>query len=115
MNELMKKIIKIADEEKMEVISVSPTGKDEEIFKVFLSIIKTVNSRSDIKPDFIYLVWSESGVLLIPLIDGKLCENFKAKIDSEVLNIVCDMNPEKKEEKIQVIIIKKADRISYLL
>lgn len=99
MNELMKKIIKIADEEKMEVISVSPTGKDEEIFKVFLSIIKTVNNGSDIKPDFIYLVWSESGVLLIPLIDGKLCENFKAKIDSEVLNIVCDMKPEKKGRK----------------
>lgn len=99
MNELMKKIIKIADKEKMEVISVSPTSKDEAIFKVFLSIIKIIDNGSDIKPDFIYLVWSESGILLIPLINGKFYENIKAKIDSEVLNIVCDINSEKKDRK----------------
>lgn len=107
MNKLIKELVEIADKESIEVISIKPLFKEEPNFKVFLRLLKEVNETDHIKTDYIYIIWSDLGdLLLVPILNEKIQEDISIKINSMVLDILLDksftLGFEEEEREIEI-------------
>lgn len=101
MNKLIKQIIKIADEEKIEIVSLSPIYKEMKEMDLFLPLFRGASGNCNLEIDVVYLVFNEEGDnILIPVFKDKILEELIIKIDPKDISAMLEIckNLEENEE-----------------
>lgn len=100
MNKILKQILKIADKEKIEIMSINPIFKDMEQIEVFLHLFRVLSDDYSLDLDSIYITFIEDGVnVLFPVIDDKVIEDLVLKIDPSKINEMLEQYYEMEEKK----------------
>ena len=91
MNKILKQILKIADKEKIEIISINPIFKEMEQMEVFFHFFKSISDDYSLELDSVYITFIEDGVnVLFPVIDDKVIEDLVLKIDPNKINQILE-------------------------
>lgn len=104
MNKTMKQIIKIADKEKIEIVSITPIFKDMAEMEIFLTLFRESSNNYDLEIDIVYLVFDENGNnILIPLFEGEILEDLILKVDPKNISYMLEMyNKLEDDEEIEI-------------
>lgn len=101
MNKIIKQIIKIADEEKIEIVSLSPIFKEMKAMTLFLPLFRGASGNCNLEIDVVYLVFNEEGDnILIPVFKDEIMKELIIKVNPDQVSYmleVCD-NLEESEE-----------------
>lgn len=105
MNKILKQILKIADKEKIEIISINPICKKMKEMEVFFHLFRSISDDYSLELDSVYITFIEDGVnVLFPVIDDKVIEDLVLKIDpskiNEMLEQYYEMEDKKENEEI---------------
>ena len=102
MNKLIKQIIKIADEEKIEIVSLSPIYKEMKAMTLFLQLFRDTFNNQNLEIDVVYLVFNEEGDnVLVPVFKKEIMKELIIKVNPDQVSYmleVCD-NLEESEER----------------
>lgn len=100
MNKLLKQIIKIADKEKIEIMSIRPIFKEMKEIEVFCHLFRSISDDYSLELDSVYITFIEDGVnVLFPVIDDKVIEDLVLKIDPSKINEMLEQYYEMEEKK----------------
>ena len=104
-NKIFKQIIKIADKEKIEIMSIRPIFKEMGQMEVFTHLFRALSDNYSLDLDMVYITFIEDGVnVLFPIIDDKVIEDLVLKIDpskiNEMLEQYYEMEDKKENEEI---------------
>lgn len=101
MNKIIKQIIKIADEEKIEIVSLSPIYKEMKAMTLFLNLFRESFHNQNLEIDVVYLVFNKEGNnILVPVFKNKIMKELIIKVNPDQVSYmleVCD-NLEESEE-----------------
>ena len=101
MNKIIKQIIKIADEEKIEIGSLSPIFKEMKAMTLFLNLFRESFHNQNLEIDVVYLVFNEDGDnILVPVFKDEIMKELIIKVNPDQVSYmleVCD-NLEESEE-----------------
>lgn len=101
MNKLIKQIIKIADEEKIEIVSLSPIYKEMKAMILFLQLFRDTFNNQNLEIDVVYLLFNEEGDnILVPVFKNEIMKELIIKVNPDQVSYmleVCD-NLEESEE-----------------
>ena len=104
-NKILKQILKIADKEKIEIMSIRPIFKEMKEMEVFFHLFRSISDDYSLELDSVYITFIEDGVnALFPVIDDKVIEDLALKIDpskiNEMLEQYYEMEDKKENEEI---------------
>lgn len=100
MNKLLKQILKIADKEKIEIMSIRPIFKEMKEIEVFTHLFRALSDNYSLDLDMVYITFIEDGVnVLFPVIDGKIMEDLVLKIDPNKINQMLEQYYEMEEKE----------------
>lgn len=101
MNKIIKQIIKIADEEKIEIVSLSPIFKEMKAMTLFFNLFRESFHNQNLEIDVVYLVFNEDGDnILVPVFKDEIMKELIIKVNPDQVSYmleVCD-NLEESEE-----------------
>lgn len=101
MNKIIKQIIKIADEKKIEIVSLSPIFKEMKAMTLFLNLFRESFHNQNLEIDVVYLVFNEDGDnILVPVFKDEIMKELIIKVNPDQVSYmleVCD-NLEESEE-----------------
>lgn len=99
-NKILKQILKIADKEKIEIISINPIFKEMKEIEVFFNLFRSISDDYSLELDSVYITFIEDGVnVLFPVIDDKVIEDLVLKIDPSKINEMLEQYYEMEEKK----------------
>lgn len=100
MNKILKQILKIANKEKIEIISINPICKEMKEMEVFFHLFRTLSDDYSLELDSVYIAFIEDRVnVLFPVIDDKVIEDLVLKIDPSKINQMLEQYYEIEEEE----------------
>lgn len=80
-NKIFKQIIKIADKEKIELISLNPIYQEMPEMETFLILFKSMSDDDSLELDIVYITFTENGDnILFPINNDKILEDLIVKI-----------------------------------
>ena len=105
MNSIIKQIIKIADKEKIEILSINPIFNEMKEMENFLIFFRNLEDNYELELDSVYIAFSEDGNnILFPVIDNKVKEESIIKINPkkirEMLEQYYEMEENEENEEI---------------
>ena len=107
MNKILKQILKIADKEKIEIMSIRPIFKEMKEMEIFFHLFRSISDDYSLDLDMVYIAFIEDGVnVLFPVIDDKVIEDLVLKIDPSKINQMLEqyyeMEEKEKNEEIRL-------------
>ena len=105
MNSIIKQIIKIADKEKIEILSINPIFNEMKEMENFLIFFRNLEDNYELELDSVYIAFSEDGNnILFQVIDNKVKEESIIKINPkkirEMLEQYYEMEENEENEEI---------------
>lgn len=104
-NKILKQILKIADKEKIEIMSIRPIFKEMKEMEAFLELFQNLCDDCFLDLDMVYITFIEDGAyVLFPIVKNKILEESILKVDVEQIDKMLEQyyEMEEKEENEEI-------------